>query len=80
MTTTTRVPRAGHRPADTYQVLILRLWREGDPSAPEGPPWRWSVEDPRTGTRRGFPSLAGLASYLEGLTLTAPSSPEGEIR
>jgi hypothetical protein len=77
MTTTTPVPRADNQPADTYQVLILRLWRDGDPSTPDCPSWRWSVEDPRDGTRRGFPSLAGLSAYLEALTVPAPLAPEG---
>jgi len=49
---------------DTYQVYLLRLWRER-PASPEHPAvWRCSVEDTRTGQRRGFGSLAEAAEFL----------------
>lgn len=78
MTTTTPVQRVDSRPADTCQVLILRLWRGDGPSTLESPHWQWSAEDPRDGTRRGFANLGALGANLEALAVPAPSAPEGE--
>ena len=49
---------------DTYQVYLLRLWRER-PALPGRPAvWRFSLEDTRTRQRRGFASLEGLTAFL----------------
>ncbi len=45
-----------------YHAYILRLWQEG-PDAEQG--WRFSLEDTRTGRRRGFGSLAALIVHLQ---------------
>jgi len=46
-----------------YQVFMLRAWEESSDAA--GPTtWRFSVEAPDTGQRRGFASLEALVAYL----------------
>ena len=47
-----------------YRAYILRLWQERPVSPAHPAVWRFSVEDPRTGQRRGFGSLEGLVAYL----------------
>jgi hypothetical protein len=44
-----------------YLAYLLRLWQvdgNGDPA------WRASLEDSRTGERRGFAGLESLVAYL----------------
>ncbi len=43
-----------------YRTYLLTLWEERsqDPRAPVV--WRFSLEDPRTGRRRGFADLEAL--------------------
>ena len=45
-----------------YLSYLLRLWLAGDGGQPQ---WRVSLEDPRTGERRGFACLAELVAFLE---------------
>ncbi len=46
-----------------YQVFMLRAWAESSDAA--GPTtWRFSVEAPDTGQRRGFAGLEALVAYL----------------
>ncbi len=46
-----------------YQTFILRFWQEqGD--APDGPTWRFSIEDPKRGNRYGFSNLNELIAFL----------------
>jgi len=47
----------GHAPR--YHSYLLRCWSEG-PGV-----WRFSVEDPHTGVRRGFTEMAALITFLE---------------
>jgi hypothetical protein len=42
-----------------YRAYLLRLWRT------LGSEWRASLEDPKTGRRRGFATLALLMEFLE---------------
>ena len=51
-----------------YLSYLLRLWQEGE----EKKTWRASLENSRTGERRGFASLDDLYRYLLGETSTAP--------
>jgi hypothetical protein len=44
---------------------ILTLWQEGDQEVRAPGLWRFSLEDPRTGQRRGFPTLGALFVALE---------------
>jgi hypothetical protein len=47
-----------------YRSYLLTLWEERgrDPDAPVV--WRFSLEDPRTGERRGFADLEALVAAL----------------
>jgi hypothetical protein len=48
-----------------YRSYVLVLWEERsqDPTVPVV--WRFSLQDPRTGQRRGFASLEALVAALE---------------
>ena len=48
----------------SYQVYVMRIWQEQ--ATP--PVWRFNLEDPNTGQRRGFSCLSELTAYLENLT------------
>ena len=48
-----------------YQAYLLRLWRV---NTSRGAVWHASLEDSRTGERRGFADLVGLFTYLEEQT------------
>jgi hypothetical protein len=45
--------------------FLLRVWRAGDGEQPQ---WRASLEDIRTGERRGFASLEELCAFIQNLT------------
>jgi len=45
-----------------YTAYLLRLWPADDRM---GAVWRAHLENPRTGERRGFSSLAALVAFLE---------------
>jgi hypothetical protein len=47
-----------------YQAYLLRCWAESDETAALVI-WRFSLEDPRTGQRRGFASLTELVIALQ---------------
>lgn len=47
--------------SQTYQSYLLRLWRVDEDGHQV---WRASLEDPRTGERRGFASLELLMEFL----------------
>lgn len=46
-----------------YQSYLLRIWRD-EPHEAEYSPWRFSLENPRTGVRRGFQDLDLLMAFL----------------
>ncbi len=53
-----------------YRAYLLRVWR-----TPEAW-WRASLEDPHTGERRAFATLAQLVAFLEDeLAKTNPGGP-----
>ncbi len=58
-----------------YRSYLLRCWEECE--AVSGMRlWRFSLEDARSGQRRGFASLSELAAALEGeLTPNQPCEP-----
>jgi hypothetical protein len=51
-----------------YISYLLRLWRENDDGDAlrkgKAPTWRASLENPRSGALRGFPSLMDLFHFL----------------
>jgi hypothetical protein len=54
-----------------YRAHLLRYWREHQsPSA-----WRFSLEDVRTGERRGFADLDALIAFLHA-EITRSSTPK----
>ena len=48
-----------------YQVYVLRLWQE--PAELSEPPstWRYVLEEPKTGQRRGFADFSTLIDFLK---------------
>ena len=46
-----------------YQAYLLRLWEER-PHADWPAEWRFSLEDPHTGERRGFADFDTLIAFL----------------
>ena len=53
------MPTSGPGRAPRYHSYLLRCWSEGPGT------WRFSVEDPHTGERRGFIELAALVAFLD---------------
>ena len=50
---------------NVYCSYLLRIWVEpGD-----GDQWRFSLEETRTGKRKGFASFAKMVAYLAELTV-----------
>ena len=46
-----------------YNSYLLRIWNEGAPD--ETPVWRFSLQDTRTQTKQGFPTLEKLFTALQ---------------
>jgi len=46
-----------------YRSFLLRLWLENDSQT-----WRFSLEDPHTGERRGLANLETLTTFLKEVT------------
>jgi hypothetical protein len=59
-----------------YQVFLLRLWEERFEDAEGEHTWRFSVEDPSTGQRRGFAELDGLCDFLRLVMTDTEPAPE----
>ena len=55
--------RLPNPPLSQYQSYLLRIWRE-EPHTKTSSPWRFSLEDPHTGFRRGFQDLELLMTFL----------------
>jgi hypothetical protein len=51
------VPVPASAPPPGYRAYLLRCWREATG-------WRFSLEDPRTGERRGFAGPDALLAFL----------------
>jgi hypothetical protein len=47
-----------------YQVYVLHSWREPADPVEHTPTWRFILEEPKTGQRRGFKDLAALMDFL----------------
>lgn len=58
-----------------YHVLVLSLWEEEGRGAGDSRTWRFSLESPQIGGRKGFRSLTELAAYLAEWTQRPPNSP-----
>jgi hypothetical protein len=63
-----------------YHSYLLRFWQERRGSAGSQAVWRFSLDDPRTGRRRGFAGLDALIAAVQremdaaGVLLVSPSS------
>jgi hypothetical protein len=53
------------KPRPPYYAWLLRCWREGASRTGQPGRWRFSLEAPGTGIRRGFASLPALVFWLE---------------
>ena len=63
----------------SYHAYLLRCWLERGPGSGVHVRWRFSLEDPHTGARRGFAGLAALVAFLERvLTGDRDGSDEGD--
>jgi len=48
-----------------YRTFILTLWEERNRDKDSSRVWRFRLEDPRSGQRRGFSSLEALVEALK---------------
>ena len=48
-----------------YRSYLLTFWEERSHDSITPAVWRFSLEDPHTGHRRGFASLEGLFDFLQ---------------
>jgi hypothetical protein len=51
-----------------YRAFLLRLWQEQAATPDQPSIWRYSLDDPRTGERRGFGDIAALLHFLQACT------------
>jgi hypothetical protein len=63
--------------APRYRAYLLRCWAEHGPAAPAPAVWRYSLEDPHTGERRGFADLAALLGFLRAELALGCDDPPG---
>ena len=56
-----------------YRSFMLRIWIEQT----NGEKWRFSLEDTRTGKRKGFASINQLKAYLDEITSEVPDFSKG---
>ena len=52
------------RPAN-YHAFLLRFWQESRERPDLPPVWRFSLEAPGSGRRRGFADLQALTEFLQ---------------
>ncbi len=51
-------------PAPRYCSYLLRCWQERSLRQSAAAVWRFSLEDPHTGQRRGFATFEALVAFL----------------
>jgi hypothetical protein len=61
-----------------YHAWLLRCWEERGQGVPPASPWRFSLEDPHTGRRRGFADLPALVGFVEQALTGVPPAPVPE--
>ncbi len=72
-------------PSARHRILLLSVWCEDDrhragKTRAGGPVIRFSLEDPRTGRRRGFQDQAALVVGLERMLLNDNECAEASIQ
>jgi hypothetical protein len=50
----------------SYRTYLIRCWEERSRDTMHPTVWRFSLEDPHTGRRRGFASLEDMLAFLKG--------------
>jgi hypothetical protein len=48
-----------------YRSYLLTFWEERSQDPAATAVWRFRLEDPRTGQRRGFASFEGICDFLQ---------------
>ena len=61
-----------------YLAYLLRCWQERSQRPEYLPLWRFSLEDPHSGQRRGFASLEALVAFLETVLSSDANIPEAK--
>jgi len=59
---------AQDRSAPRYRIYLLARWEERSSGSEAPAQWRFSLEHPATGQRRGFASLMALVAALQQMT------------
>ena len=59
---------------NVYRIFMLRLWQEDESSTGEPAPLRIVLEEPQSGERLSFASLAALLTHLEEAVQPQPES------
>jgi hypothetical protein len=54
-----------NRRAPRYRAWLLRRWAANQPGASADTSWRYSLEDPQTGSQHDFASVADVVAYLQ---------------
>ncbi len=50
----------------SYRTYLIRCWEERSRDLTAPTVWRFSLEDPQTGQRRGFASLEKMMGFIRG--------------
>ena len=50
----------------SYRTYLIRCWEERSRDTTHPTVWRFSLEDPHTSRRHGFPSLEDVVTFLRG--------------
>jgi hypothetical protein len=61
-----------------YHAYLLRCWQEPGAQSDVTAMWRFSLENTRSGERRGFAGLAALVAYLEAALVDSADTPESK--
>jgi hypothetical protein len=63
-----------------YRSYLLRCWEERGRARDGSGTWRFSLEDPHTGHRRGFASLDDLVAAVRGELEPGGEEPRSDAR
>jgi hypothetical protein len=63
----------------SYQVYVLRLWREQMDADDQPAVWRFSLDDTATGKRYGFGNIEALVAYLSAQIGSASQQMKTEL-
>jgi hypothetical protein len=63
-----------------YRSYLLRCWEERGRTHAGADTWRFSLEDPHTGRRRGFASLDDLVAAVRGELEPGGNGPQADAQ